>query len=697
MPTDRPSLGGYEGDGSRLGQLLTLLGLTGFAVSQPLLAVAGENPSMFTFAGVRGTGLVAFALLVAFVPPLLLWLAVVLIGSVNRRAGDVAFVLFSALLVGTIVSQWVWSAGLDARWARGLIGVLAAAAFGALLVRVRLVAAWTRYTALLPILAVVLMLTSSPSSGLLSSLEDASPVESGNALPSVVFLMLDEFPLQAVLDDDGGIDADRFPNLAALAAESTWYPNYTVTATVTTRSVPSILTGRLPSGGPPLASAHPDNLFSLLAPTHHLTTSETVTELCAFSTCGIEGAERSSGRGIPSLLDQMSDVWQERVGLRAPSGADLDEFAEEAETVEPTVEGPVIGDEEEVAARPARVTQFLDALTTSPSPSLGYLHLMLPHRPWRFAPDGQPYGGIDAQQLAVEAQMDLGVDEWTAALVQQTFLLQAQYTDRLVGEVLDGLRDAGRFEDTLIVVTSDHGMHVSTDPSEGRSVGADALDDVAFVPLIIKSPGQQEGRVDDSNLMGMDLLPTIAAEVGVDLAWEVDGFAAGSPEVAARDGSKTIYAYDGIGMSDTGREVVQFDAADHQPSAVDGLVSPLRAGDHVFAGLLRPLDADGWLGRAVDDLEVGAGGTAAIPFLAALADDPDRWAPVDQLAGQVDGPAEGEVLLVALDGTIESGAPVLAGGAFRLLLPPEASLVAATDIRLFTIDDEDLIELDVSS
>ena len=40
------------------------------------------------------------------------------------------------------------------------------------------------------------------------------------------------------------------------------------------------------------------------------------------------------------------------------------------------------------------------------------------------------------------------------------------------------------------------------------------LTSVTYVPLFVKEPRQREGRIDDSNLMGVDLLPTIASLVG---------------------------------------------------------------------------------------------------------------------------------------------------------------------------------------
>src|SRR5205823_8777478 len=62
----------------------------------------------------------------------------------------------------------------------------------------------------------------------------------------VVYLLLDEFPLNALLDADGEIDAKRFPNFARLARTSTWFRNTTTLSATTTVAVPVILTGNPP-------------------------------------------------------------------------------------------------------------------------------------------------------------------------------------------------------------------------------------------------------------------------------------------------------------------------------------------------------------------------------------------------------------------------------------------------------------------
>ena len=49
------------------------------------------------------------------------------------------------------------------------------------------------------------------------------------------------------------------------------------------------------------------------------------------------------------------------------------------------------------------------------------------------------------------------------------------------------------------------------------------------VPLFIKAPSQQRGSINDKPLETIDILPTLAAILKVDLPWEVDGCSAFDP------------------------------------------------------------------------------------------------------------------------------------------------------------------------
>lgn len=67
--------------------------------------------------------------------------------------------------------------------------------------------------------------------------------------------------------------------------------------------------------------------------------------------------------------------------------------------------------------------------------------------------------------------------------------------DEGVGRLLDGLRARGLFDDALIVIASDHGEFLGEHDLIGHA--KDVYAGTMHVPLLVKLPGQTEGRTDD--------------------------------------------------------------------------------------------------------------------------------------------------------------------------------------------------------
>ena len=90
------------------------------------------------------------------------------------------------------------------------------------------------------------------------------------------------------------------------------------------------------------------------------------------------------------------------------------------------------------------------------------------------------------------------------------------YVDTQLGKVLAGLRAAGLEDDTIVVVTSDHGEMLFDDRS-GRATGHghQRYDKVLRVPLIVKTPGATTQRRVDTMVGLIDLAPTLLELAGV--------------------------------------------------------------------------------------------------------------------------------------------------------------------------------------
>lgn len=104
------------------------------------------------------------------------------------------------------------------------------------------------------------------------------------------------------------------------------------------------------------------------------------------------------------------------------------------------------------------------------------------------------------------------------------------YIDDQLARLLDHLREAGRFEDALIVVTSDHGEEFDR---RGLFMhGVSVYQSEIGVPLLIKYPGSNHAERLDAPCGSVDILPTILETVGVPVSDGLDGRSLRSPRTA---------------------------------------------------------------------------------------------------------------------------------------------------------------------
>ena len=265
---------------------------------------------------------------------------------------------FVAALVALAASQLLrFTFGLDQALVVTVLALAAGGAAASAFVRFDQARRFTAYLAPLPVLAVVLFLFASETTPLLSLGSEGSEATSAAGDAPVVVLIVDELPTKSVLDADGDLDGERFPNLARFAEDATWYRNYTTTATHTEFAVPSILTGQPPLDEEPLYTNYPDNLFSLLEPTHELSVFESFTKLCARANCEGAGGRTASWS---ALARTTVDLFRTRVDPFASTEVStMADFAEEtvSQPVVPAAEGAGNGLEAAVKARGVATTK----------------------------------------------------------------------------------------------------------------------------------------------------------------------------------------------------------------------------------------------------------------------------------------------------------------------------------------------------
>ena len=92
--------------------------------------------------------------------------------------------------------------------------------------------------------------------------------------------------------------------------------------------------------------------------------------------------------------------------------------------------------------------------------------------------------------------------------------------DHHFGRILDALERVGSFDDTLIVFTSDHGDQMGSHRMIAKGV---MYEESAKIPLLVKLPGQRNGRRIEASVSQVDLVPTLLEALDIEPKIKLDG------------------------------------------------------------------------------------------------------------------------------------------------------------------------------
>jgi Sulfatase len=517
-----------------------LVGLAGVAITQPILDLFGRNPTFFVAGGYGRRQIVAFALTIAFVPALVAFVVSAVPGVMDRRLGAWLHSVAVGGLAGLFGLVLGRTLGVETLWPAVLLALLVGVGVAVLESRVRLARQFLSYLAVGNVAFVVMFLVASPTAELLggASYADAGNVKIPPLDGPVLVVVLDEFPLTSLLQGDGSINEVRYPNLAALAAQSTWFRNAASESRTTYVSVPTILTGVRPSEGDlPFIGDHPRNYFTLFGARYPVNRYELVTDLCPPDVCA-----RAAGQPLRQALEDASVVYRHRVlpdewrdGLPdidhswGDFGDDIVGAATPAETTVPTTPtgspDPMAKMKQVPASDGGRVGQAGALLRQvdliGAEPSINMIHVQLPHHPY----DLTPWGGVDTDTWNPSAVPKGPSDPGYEFIFRELRALQAMQVgalDGMIGHLMAHLKESGAWDDATVVVTSDHGIDI-TPPGFTRAPSDDNLDELFRIPLFVKAPGQTEGEVRDDPASTVDVLPSLVDLLDIEADWRFEG------------------------------------------------------------------------------------------------------------------------------------------------------------------------------
>lgn len=530
---------------------LVLLILSGFAVSQPLFDLLAKYPEFFVAADARAAEILLFtSYLVLLFPILYLIPPQVVAGIFGKAPREWTHRALLVVLVGLVflpalkkidsLNGWVMltlAASLGVGFAIAYARFKTARSFSYLL---------APSLALFPALfifnpAINRVIFPPPTDGSFPGIEIDDPAP-------VVMIVFDEFNSTVLQNQRREIDAAAFPNFAALAREGYWFRNATTVSSGTVYSIPAILNGSYVTkkGGPPHWSNHPNNLFALLADKYQLHVHENATKL----------------HKEKPALEKPRDVLQNTKRLLEDAAVVLSHLLlpSEITTELPQIDQGWKGFVE--ATQPAANNQgkieklkwnqkranrlafrenkkqifyeFVDSIHKSAEPTLHFLHFLFPHRHYKYTPTGKLY---PRRRLDAATRARWGIDEQVIRSELQRYHLQVGFADSMIGRLVAHLKREGLYEKSLIVITSDHGLGLELG-KHARRLTPSTLADIIPVPLFIKTPGQKAGQISDLAVETIDIFPTIADVLGVDIPFEVDGVSILDPSFRGKSARK---------------------------------------------------------------------------------------------------------------------------------------------------------------
>jgi Sulfatase len=652
---------------------LILFTLGAFAVTQPLLSDFRAGAGYFVARRNEPIDIVLLVVMLTLIPGsianLVVWAADGFSDSARRVAQSSFVGIFVALTSQTTLVRLTSINWVVLMVGSALIGVVAGWAYG----RSKWFKTFLTYLIPAPLIFAAYFLVTPPVSGLVFP-SSSTGFEAGTASDTpVVFVVFDEFPVVSLLNAQGGIDATRFPNFAALASMSTWY-KYTAAAHDNTLwAVQALLTGQVPDSSLlPTAANYPGNLFTLLDQTHEMNVVEPFTHLCPPALCESDQSTSFADR-ISALAIDSTRLYSMMV---SPEGSRSTSVSDPFNEFRPG-DARRVAQEEFVTDQAVRFDQFLEGIGPS-GPGLHFVHLFLPHAPFRYYPSGSQYN--NGEELN-GMESEVWVEPALASQAHQRHLLQVQMTDKMIGDLVDRLMSTGTLDDALVIVTADHGISFKPG-SYRRPVTEDNVFDVGLVPLFIKGPHQDRGEVDITPARTVDVMPTLAAHLGLQIPWVHDG----QPLLdEARQRQLTV-------QSSEGEDVLLDDVEDGVATATQYVESVFGTIGGSF-DLYSFGDYDALIGAAPSNVVTGTS------ELTTVVDESWRLIHVTPNTGEfVPGFIHGELtgtmdedlhVAVALNGVIETVVPTFdrgeQGARFSAILPDTAFVSGFNDLEVMAV------------
>jgi arylsulfatase A-like enzyme len=148
-----------------------------------------------------------------------------------------------------------------------------------------------------------------------------------------------------------------------------------------------------------------------------------------------------------------------------------------------------------------------------------WVHYMDPHRPFCMHIDDPAFSNETLSSDDIHSLMSRAgikpekITEDERELLMDLYDSELKYTSDEISRLFDALQERGRWDDTRVIFTADHGEEFG---EHGYYFHRNRpYDELLHVPLVVRRPGESGGRVSEQREL-LDVAPTICKFYGVD-------------------------------------------------------------------------------------------------------------------------------------------------------------------------------------
>ena len=167
-----------------------------------------------------------------------------------------------------------------------------------------------------------------------------------------------------------------------------------------------------------------------------------------------------------------------------------------------------------------------------------------PHEPW-LVPEHyrRMYLEEDGQENVLPFYGDISdIDPKLIARARANYFGNVTMCDRWFGFFMDALKAQGRLDDTMVILTSDHGHALGDKVFTGTFMGKRAYPSMPVVfdiPLMLRFPGAEHaGKTSDQFVQHHDISAAILESAGVDAPLEIEGISFIENAISGRTGKR---------------------------------------------------------------------------------------------------------------------------------------------------------------